>query len=404
MWRNKAFFTPTETRFLADWMQDIKGSVFLQKKANSVLDEFRTTPQILRMYECPQTPVYHAEGPFVEDHVRLILLSLFAILEGKLPLLGIEELRRLKGYEGEIEEMEEVIKEHAATFEAFALCHDIGKPLTISFDAQKGTDGASLGFSSVPEDLWHPGHPQDQQQMLLKKYQTIYAEFAKHCKEINSADCQEEFFSCYKINLNYHGHAHSIFQKDLQRVLKNVAKQKRLTERQTEDLFLMIDVHMKVIHAFKQGINPVGYAFLFEYAKKYGADVDDFLDKLQAAVLLDVVCGSVRRDAHTHWHETATIENFLRSEYASFPGKQEETLHMREQKEKEKWQKRFRDFRLDGVSLLELLQTKPGPEFGKQLKQIQEAALQKAPLPDLPQKVQKELERRIVIFSHTKFL
>ena len=69
--------------------------------------------------------------------------------------------------------------------------------------------------------------------------------------------------------------------------------------------------------------------------------------------------------------------------------------------EKERLQKRFHDFLLDGTAIMTLLGSKPGAEFGAQLKGIQEAALGKGDLPFFPDEIRRELERRITVFRHS---
>src|SRR3989338_2048949 len=398
MRRTLPFNEPQETRFFEDIMHGIEENASLRDQANETLQAFAKISAMAKMYACPQTPVYHAEGPFVIDHVRLILVSLYAIVNNQFEVTQIEELHRVKECVGEIEEMGEIIKENAATFEVFALCHDLGKPLTLSFASRPGSDGYSRGFYSAQKDLWHPGHALDKQKHLLRDYKKLYELFAQTHTELDARECESQFFSAYQIDIHYHGHAHAIFHPRMQSVIKKIAKEKRLSDEDTQDLFLLIDVHIQAVEAFASGVNISGYERLVAYAQKKGRDVDDFLDKLQACVFLDVVCGSLRRDAHHRWHQVELMEFFLRSEYAAFPLRQQETLHKREQKEKERLQKRFHDFLLDGTAIMTLLGSKPGAEFGAQLKGIQEAALGKGDLPFFPDEIRRELERRMLLF------
>ncbi|PJA47487.1 hypothetical protein CO172_01100 [Candidatus Uhrbacteria bacterium CG_4_9_14_3_um_filter_36_7] len=402
MWRYEFYSENRETIFLDELMVKTKEDILLQKKAQETLDQFLSVPQMRSLYEIPQTPVFHAEGPFVKDHLKLMLVSLFAILEGKIILRDIEELARLKGFEGEIEEMQETICEQAATLECFILCHDLGKALTISFKARPGSDGDSLGFQSPWVDLWHPSCKNSKQQMLLKKYQELYQKFADERPQLHPMDCQAEFFSAYQIDIHYHGHAHAIFHPNFVSTISQVTESRRLSSQKCDELMSLIALHLEPLYQFESKVNTNTFEHLVSYAKKHGHDADDFLDLLQAAVLLDAVFGSMRRDAHRSWHESSVITYFLRSEYLTIPGKQEERIHLREQKQKERLQERFRFFELDGNSIMSLLKMSPGVSFGTVLHQIQDAAIGKGTLPDLSDDVRREIERRITLFRFTK--
>ena len=401
MRRTTPFGSEQETRFFEEIMHDTEEHVSLRDQAGETLQAFAKISAMAKMYTCPQTPVYHAEGPFVIDHVRLILMSLYAIVNDEWKVTQIEEMRRVKECVGEIEEMGEIIKENAATFELFALCHDLGKPLTLSFASRLASDGYSRGFYSSQKDIWHPGHESDKQKKLLRDYKKLYEVFEQAHPELDARERQAQFFAAYQIDLHYYGHAHTVFHPRLQSVIKKIAKEKRLSEEDTQDVFLLIDAHIQAVEAFSGGVNIAGYERLVAYAQKHGRDVDDFLDKLQACVFLDVVCGSLRRDAHKAWHQVELMEFFFRSEYAAFPLRQQETLRKREQKEKERLQKRLHDFLLDGTALMTLLGSKPGPEFGVELRCIQEAVLGKGDLPFFPDEIRRELERRMLLFRHS---
>ena len=54
------------------------------------------------------------KGATMRDHLRLMLIFLFALVEEKVHLTDLEEFRRLKGYEGELQELEDLMKENIA--------------------------------------------------------------------------------------------------------------------------------------------------------------------------------------------------------------------------------------------------------------------------------------------------
>jgi len=67
----------------------------LYNRADAMLHAVSTAEPLVADSLCtPQDIRFHAEGPFVRDHLRLILMSLYAIQDGTLQLTEIEELRR----------------------------------------------------------------------------------------------------------------------------------------------------------------------------------------------------------------------------------------------------------------------------------------------------------------------
>ena len=147
MWRFQSFHQRSETEYLDEVIDRVRADANLYKRAEVMLSgASEAEPLIADSLRTPQDIRYHAEGPFVRDHLRYMLMGLYALVEGKVHLIDIEELRRLKGYEGEIEELEETIKENAALFEVFALCHDAAKWATVRFVSRDHSRGREKGF------------------------------------------------------------------------------------------------------------------------------------------------------------------------------------------------------------------------------------------------------------------
>lgn len=392
---------PKETVSLDEAMRRIRKDASLRARADKAIGDLKASePLFADLCRCPQTPVYHAEGPFVADHVRLILMSLYAIADGAVHLLDIEELRRLKGYEGEIEELEETIREKAASLETYALCHDLGKPETAWFEARPGSEGDALGFNLPLSHAWLDADA-SQRRNLLETYVRAYEAFAATRSDLEPAEIQTEFFAAYQVTIHHHGHGTAIARPAFRELFGRIAEGRRLPPGDREDVFHVIVRHMDAIGGFSQ---PGGrtYASLLRYAHTYDRDADDFLDLFLAAVFLDAVCGSARRGAHGVWHDAGVAANFLLAERDQAPEKRAAREKRREATRKKEEQHRLRAVGLDGESLLDLLLMDPGPAFGTVLRAIHATARGEGYLPTLPPEVEHEVESRILRFRRDK--
>ncbi|MFH1252988.1 MAG: hypothetical protein V1664_01500 [Candidatus Uhrbacteria bacterium] len=345
---------------------------------------------------CPQSADTHAEGPLVEDHLQLMRQVLLAVVEGKLHLGDIEEFRRLKGFAGEFDEIEETIKEKAASLEVFILCHDLGKPETICFAAHEGSEGANKGFHDSLSDILT--HDNKNRTVKIKRYNQEYKKF------VTTFDSSEEayaaFLSSHQISISYPGYAAAIAQPKFREALTKISLEFRLTAEDTEDVFHLILLHEKVLNDFLSKASSAAYNHLIKYALKYGRDTDDFLDLLLAATFLEI-CGAPRLKAHGITYDAVVINNFLVSEHESLPGKRGERLKKRRDKQLKVERTRFREAGLDGNDLMKLLGMKPGPEFGKILIAIQMFAKGETAIPVIPETAKAELFKRVEKFRQT---
>lgn len=394
MWRSISHHRKkADTEFFDAAMHRLEHDEALRARAEATLAAWQHEPVFRELFFCPQSPTHHAEGPTVWDHLRLALVALYGILEDKWHLPDIEEFRRLKGYDGEIEELEETIKEHAATMETYLLCHDLGKPRAIWFEARAGSQGESLGFNQPRRRAWEKGVSEN----LIEKYQVLYEDFFKNLSDESPASLQSQFFLHYQISIHYPGHASLIHEPDFRAAFDRVAQAHRLSERESHLLFHGMRKHMDVIEGFRE-LNVITYAHLVDYAEKLKVDVDDFLDQLLAFVFLDAVCGSRRGSAHGAWHDVSVVVYFLKAEREYAPWRQEQRAEEKEARKKKEDRQKYREVGLDGDSILALLGAKPSPEFGKLLAAVQAAAKSEGALPELPREVEEEVERRILLF------
>ena len=107
MWRFQSTHERSETEYLDQTIERLEADTFLSKRADALLDGASASePMLADLFRTPQDIRYHAEGPVVRDHLKQMLIALYGLVEEKFHLIDLEEFRRLKGYEGEIEELE----------------------------------------------------------------------------------------------------------------------------------------------------------------------------------------------------------------------------------------------------------------------------------------------------------
>lgn len=402
MWRNSAAHARRETEFLNDAIDRIlRGRAFLDAANRTLEAEAGHEPLIADALRTPQTPAHHAEGPFVEDHLRLQLQILYAVLGEKLHLVDIEEFSRMSGYQGEVEEMEEIIKENASLFETFVLCHDASKWSTIYFDASAGGRGRALGFSEDTamhrEDAGISVRTNDR-----ARYVEAYDAFAAAHPHLSRTEAQAEFYLLYGIEAHYAGHDKAIRSPVYRALLERVAARRDLPARDVDLLETIIAHHLDPIADFSS-VSPNALLRYHALAAKHGYDADDFVDLLQGCVFLDTVCGSRQLSVRGPASDAGTLARFLQSEHDFAPWRRAEKERVREDRRKRALTAVFRDVGLDGVGLMDLLRMDPGPKFGAALRSVHEAISAGAPLPKLGKGMDEELERRVAAYAERVF-
>lgn len=395
MWRDWSTHQRKESEFLSAAFERLSSDLGLRKKADQILLKAGEKEVFRDLFVCPQSPEIHAEGPFLEDHLRLMVQIFLAIIEEKLHLGDIEEFRRLKIFSGEIDEIEEVIKERAASIETFILCHDLGKPRAIHFTAREGSMGAQHGFCDSLSEVWQSKNHNRVSE--IANYLHLFQEFSRENKSPSTMDQQSNFFASYQISISYPDFSYQIIKPDLRQIFDQVTVEKRLVPEEAEDVFQSILLHEKVIRAFSQGANIPTYNYLLRYAQKHGRDADDFLDLLLAVIFLEI-SASPKRGVKEIFYETPVLINFLTSEKEFVPGKNKERQKKRQDKKIKIERERFRRAGLDGDSLMKLLEMKSGPEFGRLLTKIQTYARGEGDFPEEALVVKKEMFERVKNF------
>lgn len=393
-----------ETEGLDQALERLSHDAALRERADAELRAAASQePLIAESLRTPQSPPYHAEGPAMDAHLRAILVALYALQAGKLRLLGLEEFRRMKGYEGEVEELQETLLEHLALFECFAICHDAGKWATLSFTSLPGSAGERLGFDMGGTAHWHEvGH--SDRAKLRERYLALYAEFARDRAHQGERATQRAFFDAYGIECHYHGHERMVHAPPYRALLRRVSVAHRLGDREEALLAELIANHMAPLGDFARSADPARVASLRHLARSRGFDADDFVDMIQAALFLDGVCGSARLAPHGGpWHDPTPLTNFLRAEHDFAPWAREENGKRRAAERKSEVNRRFRTAGLDGVALMGLLKVEPGPKFGKALALVHAAVLGEAPWPAMPAETRRELDARAARFYAMEF-
>jgi len=322
-----------DTMTILSALNMLERDALLVERVHTVLRDAEQEPLIQQLFQTPQSPEYHAEGPIVKHHVRQMLLSLFGLLEGKFSLLKMEEFAGRKELRDDVVEMEQVIKENAATFEVFAILHDVGKP----FRLQKGSDG-----------LYH-----------------------------------------------YHGHEKEIFRPEVQELLHRLADQYRLTAHDRAMLTEMISLHMEPLRRFSNAHEPKDIDVLTRHITKRALDADDFLDLLQGGVLLDQVLGSFQHVGEKRVVQTDQLINFFIAEHAYAPWKREQRAQKHQAVQRQMEQAIFHEVGLDGDAMMKLTGMKPGKPLGALLQSLQRAAKGIEETPELPEGFQNEIRSRL---------
>ncbi|NBS41874.1 hypothetical protein EBS80_04435, partial [bacterium] len=326
------------------------------------------------------------EGPFLEDHLLLMLQVLAAVRDEKLHLTDIEELARLGGYEGEVEEIEETLKENAALYETFALVHDAAKWALVYFDAPEGSGGRAHGFK---EETW--AHREDvgsaARANARSEYLRLFDAFVATHPGRSRRDVADAFYDEHRIEAHYAGHDRAIHAATYRGLLERVALRRQLAPRDVDLLETLIAHHLDPIHDFINH-SPQTVLRYHALAAKHGYDADDFADLLQGCLFLDTVVGSRPNDAKI-------LANFLRSEHDFAPWRRSEKERVREEKKARARNGIFRATGLDGIALMDLLGMEPGPAFGKALREIQTAIVAGEPLPKFGRAIDATLLERV---------
>jgi len=402
MWRIETYKKETESEFLDLLMERIEMDEVLWQKAEAILQGVaKQEPLIADSLRTPQSPHYHAEGPILHHHLRLMLMVLYSVAEGKISLLDIEEFRRMKEYEGEIKELEQTIREKAGLLEVFVLCHDAGKWPSVFFSAPKGSRGERLGFDMDIMFKWDEFGACERAK-FRDKYIELFDEFVREHPGESMESLEAQFYLYYGIRVHYPGHERVIHTPVYRNLIERVGTAHSLS---CQNVVLLEDLicHHQVGEQFVE-VRPEGIKKLVHFAQAHGYDSDDFIDLLQAVVFLDTVCSSKRLAPHGTWRDPSVIINFLRSEHEYQPLRRQKKELEREDGAKCKRNRLFREVGLDGVALMDLFDMEAGVQFGKVMRRVHNAIDGKEDMPEFPNnKIKCEIKTRIAHYYSLVF-
>lgn len=229
----------------------------------------------------------------------------------------------------------------------------------------------------------------------------MFHEFANAHPNESAQTVQKRFYETYEIDVHYPHHDTLIYTPVYQQLLDRFVVAHRLTGRDRNLLEDLIAHHMKFGGDFAK-VNA-GHVKKYLYlADKRGYDGDDYLDLAQGCLFLDMVCGSMSTTGVSK-HEVDLFANALKSEHDYAPDRRMQKEMQRETQKNRERNRIFLQVGLDGVSLLDLLKMEPGPKFGRLLRQIQEAIVGEANMPELSPSVLAEIEQRAGAYYHRIF-
>ena len=401
MFRTESNHKKTETEYLDDMIRRVLHTPEVCTLADALLTgAAESEPLIADALQAPQDIRHHAEGPFVHAHVRSMLCVLYAIQKEQLHLIDIEEFRRLKGFEGEIDELEETIKENIGLFEVFALMHDAAKWACVVFSAPIGSRGEQLGFNAP---LTYEFDVDAKRRAELRDaYRELFHEFSVAHPNESAMAIEKRFHEIYRIDVHYPHHAEMIYTPVYSSLLDRFCAAHRLPARDRNMLEDLIGNHMKFNDDFLQ-VKPNKINRFVHLANKRGYDSDDFIDLLQGCLFFDMVCGSCTSTERGCTHDASPLVHCFKSEHDFAPERRLEKETLRQYDALRKRNQAFQEVGLDGVALLELLEMEPGPVFGKLLRQIQSAVVGDDLMPKIDPKHKKELETRVLRYYQIVF-
>lgn len=343
----------------------------------------------------PQSPPHHAEGPFVMDGVHRALAGLLAIQEGA-SLLTIEEFLRERHVREEIEELDLVIHEHAASLIVYLLVHDLGKASTLCFDASAGSLGEAEGFAQ---------HKYRARREATAAERLLYGKLFKSYHALHTTEPIERvcagFFDAYEIHAHYPEHEKesvAMFVESFDRLCDHF----RLRERERDLVRFAVREHIRTSLSIATQDGARAYELLLTRAHKAGFDADDAVDFLLAAVFLDQCVGSLPYSHGVFEPSVSLVLGFLKAEEEVAPHRRLARRARKEEQKERALRYALKEAGLDGTALFSLLQTPFGPERGRLASSVREAVLSGTFQIDHPthtHEIEKRLKKAHALFT-----
>jgi hypothetical protein len=354
MFHREALSLP-ETKLLLSFIeQDVLPSEHFTRAQKVFTEVSKEIPEVLTLGYTPQGPRHHAEGPRVEAHITRMLACLFYLNSTNFSLELIEDFAREKSFTAEVRSLQKTLKEQEAFLTAYAFCHDLGKPLCLTFKVLAGKKGESVRIIDA------------------EQFDKLYRAFAAHRGEESAEKTVAAFYDEYGIVTHYIGHdragASPEFSKAREAVLKHFGVSLSSAKLMTE----LIRHHMDVLTAFTRGVDTVEYTAFTALAGRLGLNKEMFLDMAVAGMFLDAVAGSLHYEEGTFSHAVTPLLNWYRAEREVAPERHEEREHAEKRAGKLVLKKAYDAAGLSPEKVFELLNTPIGPIRGEVMKKIDE--------------------------------
>ena len=351
---------PRETQRFFDWMESRRENEEITRQSRDAIlrAEGRITSLTL-LRQTPQSSPYHSEGMTVIDHIERMLVGLFGIVGGA-RLVDVEEFARERHLRAELEELESVIREQAATLEAFCLLHDLAKAQTVSLDAPDGSRGAAEGFTKDSK--------LSEKEKAARYLKLIRAYGAEH--EIEGYDLTTKFYGEYGIRVHYYNHEREVLEDRYDDDRLAVENLLRLTSRDQQILSLLIRHHNEALMAYPKGPNPKAYKLMMSRANKAGLDADDVMDLQLAALFLDNVAGSLPYYDGRFSPDTHAVIHMLESERAVAPHRLERREERMAEADRKAFKRLLKESKLEAEQIFRELDVAFGPERGKIMDEV----------------------------------
>lgn len=243
--------------------------------AETIEQAVSVTPKLQETLLSPQSPDKHAEGPLLEDHLRLILVHIKALVENKIRLEELPEFARAidqlsaepaSYVRVELKRVEDIIKKQPAFFEIFGLYHDLAKPDTLGFAAR------------------------DKKPVDRAQFFSLLDEFARERPEllITPARFQEEFFNTYGISLNNYRHG-EIAAETHEEIIRRASEARELLMGDQDIMLRLIELHIEPHARFVNGPDAQGFGRLMKKFEGLQREPREVIRMLRAGALLDVL-------------------------------------------------------------------------------------------------------------------
>ena len=346
-----------------DWLDRyVQVGVFVEEAQKQFRANTRYVSILRDLEVTPQSPPYHAEGPFVSDGVIRALAGLLAVLD-EASLLCIEELVRERHLLEEIRDLERIIKEHAASLSVYIFMHDIAKPRTLVLDTPKGSRGEAEGFSV---------HDANKNRVSSPRERELYSKLFRAHEARQSLDKKfsvASFFDTYEIHAHYPNHG----KKGLEVAgahFDMLSDQFRLRPRERELVAFAILNHMEAIERFGKKDNKIAFEKLISKSHKAGLDANNVFDFMLAAVFFDACVGSLPYIEGRFEPSVELVLRMLRAQDDFAPSRRVARRKRIEEQEELFLRDVLRRTGLDGDSVFALVQMPFGSKRGKVLQAI----------------------------------